>query len=169
MDWRALALSAGLCIAMIVAEGALTGKDLHRWLVSLKRPRLFPPLWVWIMVAVLIYTIQGVIAYRLLLRPPSFVTGLALALLIAAMSANVAYNVVLDRTRRPRFAYVGVVWFLPLIFGLQIVLHLTDKVAAALGWIYFAWVVAYDVPIMRALWKLNADPQPTKLPATGTD
>jgi tryptophan-rich sensory protein len=145
----------GLCLAMILAEGILGGKELPRWLASLRLPKLYPPLWVWVSVAVATYVMQGVIAYRLLRLPSTPLQGAGLALLVVSMTANVAYNVVLDRTRSPRFAYLGILWFLPLLAALQIVLYFTDQVSAALNSIYVVWVVGYDLPIMRKLWKLN--------------
>ena len=126
-----------------------------RWLASLRQPKLYPPLWVWIIVAVATYVIQGVIAYRLLQQPITPLKGAGLASLVALTTANVAYNVVLDRKRSPRFAFVGVLWFLPLLAALQNVLYFTDQVSAALNLIYVVWVVGYDMPIMRMLWKLN--------------
>ena len=155
MDGWAIGLAIGLCLTMILAEATLGGKELARWLASLRQPKLYPPLWVWIIVAVVTYVIQGVIAYRLLQQPISPLEGAGLALLVALMTANVAYNVVLNRRRTPRFAYVGILWFLPLLAALQIVLYFTDQVSAALNAIYVAWVVGYDLPIMRMLWKLN--------------
>jgi len=155
MDWWALGLSAGLCLGMGAAEGALSGNDLQRWLTSLKLPRFYPPLWVWVIVAVLTYILQGIVAYRLLRTGPSPVGAIALALLVLLMMANIAYNVLLDRRRNPRFAYLGLVWFLPLLAALEIALFIGDPVAAALNLIYVAWVLGFDLPIMRALSKLN--------------
>jgi tryptophan-rich sensory protein len=155
MDGWALGLAIGLCLTMILAEGALGGKELPRWLASLRQPKFYPPLWVWIFVAVATYVLQGVIAYRLLRQPITPLKGAGFAFLVALMTANVAYNVVLDRRRSPRLAYVGILWFLPLLAALQIVLFFTDHVSAALNLIYVVWVVGYDLPIMRMLWKLN--------------
>lgn len=76
-------------------------------------------------------------------------------MLVALMTANVAYNVVLERMQSPRFAYVGILWFLPLLAALQIALYFADQVSAALNLIYVLWVVGFDLPIMRMLWKLN--------------
>ena len=42
---------------MMLAEAALGGKDLTRWLASLRQPKLYAPLWVWIIVAVATYVI----------------------------------------------------------------------------------------------------------------
>jgi tryptophan-rich sensory protein len=155
MDWWVAGLAGSLCLAMIVAEGVLSGTGLHRWLASLKQPRLYAPLWAWIIAAIITYAIQGAIAYRLLLLEPSYGSAGALILLIAVMAANIAYNVILDRTRRSRVAFTGILWFLPLLAVLQVALQLTDQVAAALHFVYVAWVIGYDLPIMRALWKLN--------------
>jgi tryptophan-rich sensory protein len=154
LDWWALTLAASLCVVMAVAEGLLSGHELPRWLASLKRPRLYAPLWIWIVAAVTTYAIQGVIAYRLLRAPIDAIEGVSLALL-AVMSANVAYNIVLDRTRSVRAAYLGILCFVPLLAALQMSLHFTDRVSAVLNLIYVLWVVAYDLPVMRALWRLN--------------
>jgi tryptophan-rich sensory protein len=155
MDWWALALAAGLCLVTAAAEGLLSGNELPRWLASLKRPRLYAPLPIWIVAAVATYVIQGVIAYRLLRAPIDAIGALSVALLIAVMIANVAYNVVLDRTRRVRVAYLGIVCFVPLLAALQTSLFFADRVSAALNLIYVLWVVGYDLPVMRALWRLN--------------
>lgn len=155
MDWLALALAVGLCLAMGAAEGALTGKELPRWLASLKRPPLFAPLWAWALAALATYAIQGVIAYRLIAAPHSWIGAIALAALVAVMAANVGYNVVLARRRSPRFAYTGILWFLPPLALLQIALLAADPFGAALNAVYLAWVIGYDLPVMRALWQRN--------------
>jgi hypothetical protein len=72
------------------------------------------------------------------------------------MSANVAYNVVLDRSRDVVWAYRGLLWFLPILAVLQLLLFLADPVSAWLNLAYIAWVVLYDVPIMRSLVRLNS-------------
>jgi tryptophan-rich sensory protein len=72
------------------------------------------------------------------------------------MAANVAYNVVLNRTREPRWAYYGLLWFLPVLILLQLLLHLSDPGSAMLNLLYVIWVVGYDLPVMRAIWKLNS-------------
>ena len=156
MDWWAAGVAGGLCLAMIVAEALLSGRELPGWLTSLKRPRFYAPLWVWITAALITYALQGVIAYSLLRMGLTFGTVLALALLAAVMAANIAYNVVLDRTRKPRYAYTAILWFLPLLAALQLSLYFAGETAAALNLIYIAWVVGYDLPIMRALSRLNA-------------
>ncbi len=156
MDWWAAGVAGGLCVAMIVAETLLSGPDLQRWLASLKHPRFYAPLGVWIAAAIVTYALQGVIAYRLVSLGLTSGTILGLPLLAAVMAANIAYNVVLDRTREPRLAYTGILWFVPLLAVLQVSLYLTDPIAAALNVLYVAWVVGYDLPIMRALSRLNA-------------
>ena len=155
MDWIALASAVGLCGVMAGAEGVLSGRDLPAWLNSLKRPVLFAPLWVWAIAAVLTYVLQGVIAVRLLVSPRSQLDIAALAALICVMSANIAYNVVLDRTRDPAWTYRRLIWFLPALAVLQILLLLADSVSGWMHIAYVAWVVGYDLPVMRAVARLN--------------
>ena len=66
-----------------------------------------------ILAACLTYLLQGVIAYRLFASQGIDLSVPALIVLIAVMAANVLYNVVLNRTRDPRWAYRGILWFLP--------------------------------------------------------
>jgi tryptophan-rich sensory protein len=155
MDWIALALAVGLCGAMAGAEGMLSGRDLPAWLNSLKRPRAFAPIWVWAIAAALTYLLQGAIAYRLLAPPRSQLDIAALAALFCVMSANIAYNVVLDRTRDPAWTYRGLIWFLPALAVLQILLLLADPISGWMHLAYVAWVVGYDLPVMRAVARLN--------------
>jgi tryptophan-rich sensory protein len=83
MDWGAVARAAALCVVMAGTEAVLGGSDLAQWLNSLRRPRVYAPLWVWILVAIVTYLLQGIIAYRLLATGP---TGPAIAAFAALVS-----------------------------------------------------------------------------------
>ena len=156
MNWPAVIIAVVLCLTMALAEASMASHGLPGWLNSLKRPPLYAPLWVWVLVAAMTYLLQGVIAYRLLAYTHGPYGMVALLALVATMAAYVAYNVILDRTRNPAQAYWGLLWFLPLLIALQALLHLSDPVSAWLNLCYVAWVVAYDLPIMRALSRLNS-------------
>ena len=160
MNWATVAAVGVLCVAMVTAEGMLTSRDFTAWLNSLNRPRLYAPMPVWVAVAVTTYVLQGVIAYRLIEYADPILGSLSLLVLALLMFANVAYNVVLDRTRNPAWAYRGLHWFLPVLAMLQVFLFLADSVSALLNLAYVAWVIVYDVPIMRALARLNPSRPP---------
>ena len=156
MSWSPLEVAVVLCTTMALAEALLSSRDLVAWLSSLKRPRLYAPLWVWMLVALLTYLLQGVIAFRLVAHAHEGYGMIALLALFGVMAANVAYNVVLDRTRNPAWAYRGLLWFLPLLIALQVLLFWSDTLSAWLNLAYVAWVLAYDLPIMRAVSALNS-------------
>ena len=155
IDLSALAGALALCAFMVSAEGILSGRDLQHWLAGLKKPKLYAPIPAWIGVAIGTYLLQGVIAYRLLRGPIDFAEIIAFVALGTVMAANVAYNVVLARRRDPRVAYTGIIYFLLPLAVLQVALIFADPLSAFLNLIYVAWVIGYDVPIMRSLWKLN--------------
>jgi tryptophan-rich sensory protein len=157
MNWTAIAAAVALCFVMATAEGLLTRRDFPVWLNSLKRPRFYAPFWVWVAVALMTYGLQGVIAYRLIVHGGPVLGGLSLIALAGVMAANVAYNVVLDRTRNPTWAYRGLLYFLPALGFLQMLLFVSEPASALLNLAYVAWVVLYDVPIMRDVAKLNPD------------
>jgi tryptophan-rich sensory protein len=156
MNWVAVVAAGALCAAMAMAEGLLTSRGFPAWLGSLKRPRFYAPLWVWVAVALLTYALHGVIAYQLIEHGEPTLGRLSLLVLAVVMGANVAYNVVLDRTRNPTWAWYGLLWFLPLLAVLQLLLLLAEPVSALLNLAYVAWVVFYDLPVMRALARLNS-------------
>jgi tryptophan-rich sensory protein len=163
-NWTAAGGALALCATMVIAESLLSS-GLQPWLESLHKPRSYLPLWMWIVVAGLTYLLQGVIAYRLLSIPRNTLGMIALAVLAVLMAANVAYNLVLVRTRNPRLLYIGVIWFLPPLVVLQVLLVWVDWLAAILNLLYVIWVIGYDLPIMRALWKMNdpsSDPGSTQ-------
>jgi hypothetical protein len=94
-------------------------------------------------------------SYRLLSGTIGFVDW-AFGALVTVMAANVAYNIVLARRRNPRVASTGIIYFLAPLAVLQVALIFADPLSAILNLIYAAWVMRYDVTIMRALWKLNS-------------
>jgi tryptophan-rich sensory protein len=155
IDIAALGGALGLCALMGLAEGILSGQDLQRWLADLKKPTLYAPMPLWIGVAIATYVIQGVIAYRLLSGSAGLADTMAFLALATVMGANVLYNVVLARRRDPRVAYIGIIYFLVPLAVLQVALFFADPLSAMLNLIYVAWVIGYDLPIMRSLWKLN--------------
>lgn len=155
-NWSAAAMAAIICLIAAFVESRLSGEDLAKWLQSLRRPRYFAPLFVWVLAAVLTYILQGIIAYRLIAHADAPYRIPALIVLVAIMAGNIAYNMVLDRTRDPRWAYWGLLWFLPLLLSLQIVLLFADPFSAWLNLLYLVWVAGYDLPVMRALAKRNA-------------
>jgi len=155
IDLAALAGALGLCALMGLAEGILSGQDLQQWLANLKKPTLYAPMPLWIVVAIATYAIQGVIAYRLLSGPTGLADNIAFLALATVMGANVLYNAVLARRRDPRVAYTGIIYFLVPLAVFQVALFFADPLSAMLNLIYVAWVIGYDLPIMRSLWKLN--------------
>ena len=154
-DLAALGGALVLCALMGSAEAIFSGQELQRWLAGLKKPTLYAPMPLWIGVAIATYVIQAVIAYRLLSGSGGLADSIAFLALATVMGANVLYNVVLARRRNPREAYTGIIYFLVPLALLQVALFFADPLSAMLNLIYVAWVIGYDLPIMRSLWKLN--------------
>ncbi|MBX9589440.1 MAG: tryptophan-rich sensory protein [Hyphomonadaceae bacterium] len=66
MNWPTVFIAGAICVAMATAEGVLTTRSFAAWLNSLKHPRLYAPMSVWVAVALMTYVLQGVIVYRLI-------------------------------------------------------------------------------------------------------
>jgi len=69
--WTPLAYAVGLCAAVAVLEGLLTGSGLKDWYPHLRKPRWQIPLWASILVGLIVYVIDGFVAYRMLTAVPS--------------------------------------------------------------------------------------------------
>ena len=57
-----LAYAVGLCAAVAVLEGLLTGSGLKDWYPRLRKPRWQIPLWASILVGLIVYVIDGFVA-----------------------------------------------------------------------------------------------------------
>jgi tryptophan-rich sensory protein len=150
-----LVVSAAVCIALAVLGNLWVGDALKTWYPSLAKPRLLPPLWAFIAVAVAVYVVEGVVLYRLLVRvaPPEGKV-VAVTALVVLMVCNEAWNYAFFGLRSTLAALVGIVGFLAPLTVLMVALFAYEPVSGWLMLPYCAWVV-YDVWWVHQLWRLN--------------
>ena len=153
-----LALSVGLCAAVAVLEGFLTGSGLKDWYPRLKKPRWQIPLWASVLVGLVVYAIDGFVAYRMLTAVPSAGDRwVALTALVVVMVLNALWNYAFFEFRSTLIGFLGLVAFLGPLAVLQVALFAYDAVAAWAHMAYSAYVIAYDLPLFYALWRLNPE------------
>ena len=91
--WTPLACAVGLCLAVAALEGVLTGSGLKDWYPRLRKPRWQIPLWASVAVGLVVYAIDGFVAYRLLTAVPAAGDRTAaLTGLVAVMGLNAPWN-----------------------------------------------------------------------------
>jgi tryptophan-rich sensory protein len=156
MDWKALGIATGLVVGVVILEALLTTEGIKTWYPTLKKPKWLIPMWGWAIVAVVAYLIDGYVAYRVLTSVPSREgVTVCLTALAVLMVFNALFNYPLFKYRDPRLGFLGVISFLAPLIVLQVALFVYEPVAAWTHMIYAVWVVAYDLPAMYQLWKLN--------------
>lgn len=159
MEPIALAAAIGLSLVMAVFGTVLVGDSLKTWYPTIRHPRFEPPLWGFVLVGLVVYVIDAIVLYRLLVViDDSAIRVVALATLVAVMLGNELWNAVLFRLRSPYRAMIGLFGFIVLLAVLVVALFLADVVS---GWLmlgYLAWVVGFDVPWIMRLWQLNRLP-----------
>jgi benzodiazapine receptor len=154
--WAPLAFSVGLCAAVAVLEGFLTGGGLKDWYPYLRKPRWQIPLWASIAVGLIVYVIDGFVAYRLLTAVPSVGDrAVALTALVVVMVLNALWSYAFFEYRSTLVGFLGIIGFLGPLLVLQMALFVYDLPAAWAHMAYTLYVLAYDVPLFYAIWRLN--------------
>ncbi len=155
-DWASLALSVGLCVAVAILEGFLTGSGLKDWYPRLRKPWWQIPLWASVAVGLIVYVIDGFVAYRVLTVIPSAGDRwVALTALVVVMVLNALWNYAFFEYRSTLVGFLGIVGFLGPLLVLQTALFVHDPAAAWAHMVYTLYVLAYDVPLFYAIWRLN--------------
>ena len=129
---------------------SLVGPEALAWFQGLRRPRMQLPMAGFMTVGALYYGIMGVVVRRSLLRGDSRSYWLA----IAVLSANELWNAALFGRRSTRNGFVGILAFLMPLGALQASVA-RDRVSPVTLGAYTVYVVAYDVPWVYQLWRLN--------------
>ncbi len=155
-DWAPLAYAVGLCAAVAVLEGLLTGSGLKDWYPHLRKPRWQIPLWAFVAVGLIVYAIDGFVAYRVLTAVSSAGDrAVALTALVVVMVLNALWSYAFFEYRSTLVGILGIIGFLGPLLVLQTALFVYDPLAAWAHLAYTLYVLAYDVPLFYAIWRLN--------------
>lgn len=155
-DWAPLSYAFGLCAAVAVLEALLTGSGLKDWYPHLRKPRWQIPLWASVAVGLIVYAIDGFVAYRVLTAVPSAGDRVvALTALVVVMVLNALWSYAFFEYRSALVGFLGIIGFLGPLLVLQTALFVYDPPAAWAHLAYTLYVLAYDVPLFYAIWRLN--------------
>ena len=156
LDWIGLAVAVGICVSVAVIEGAITPDAVKTWYPTLKKPWWNLPFAGFVAVAIVVYVIDGFVAYRLwsIATPPGS-RAIGLTALVVVMVFNALWNCALFATRNTLIGWLGLLAFLAPLLILQVALFVFDAPAAWTHLAYVAWVVGYDLPLFYRIWRLN--------------
>ena len=134
----------------------LTGSGLKDWYPRLRKPRWQIPLWASVLVGLIVYVIDGFVAYRMLTAVPSAGDrAVALTALAVVMVLNALWNYAFFEYRSTLVGFLGIIGFMGPLLVLQTALFVYDPVAAWAHVVYTLYVLAYDVPLFYAICHLN--------------
>jgi len=152
---RSLLFASALCAAGLIGEAVLAGKNANKILRQLKQPAWALPTTAWYFVGLVYYAGCFLATYRLVrIQESGSDQALALGLIIAVMTANVAWNFLFFRKKNLTLSFC---YFLPytlLTLALLCALMRTDRLSAI---VFFAYVLYLPYALAWAfkVWKLN--------------
>jgi len=155
MNYRALGWAIALCLVMALTEILLGTKGLA-WYADIEKPTWHLPMSGWALVVILVYLLNGFIAFRLLsvpLRTGERVIGLVS--LVIVMLFNSIWTYAFLASENTLVGVLGLIAYLAPLSILQTSLWFYDRKSAVFLMPYFAWVVLYDIPLYYAIWRLN--------------
>jgi len=157
MNYRALGVAIALCLAVAALEGMIGADGVLTWYPTLKKPDWHLPMAAFIAVAMLVYLIDGFVAYRL--WAATSVRGsrvIGLTSLAVVMVYNALWNYAFFESESTLIGLLGLLAFLGPLLMLQVTLCVYDTMAALVHGVYLAWVVLYDLPLFYTIWRLNS-------------
>jgi len=156
INYLALGVAFLFCGLIASLETLLGNEGLNNWYVELVKPSWHLQIWVFIVVAIIVYLINGFLVYRFCAVPMSIGNRLiGLTSLFVVMLYNALWNYALFETQDLLVGLLLLIAFLAPLLILQVVLITIDKKSAQIFGLYFAWVVMYDIPLYHKMWLLN--------------
>lgn len=150
-----LSFAAAVCLAGMVAEAALAGKNANAMMRSLKQPAWALPTWVWYFVGAVYYATCFTSLYRLKnAGSRAEMQSLSLALIIAVMIANAVWNFIFFRRKDFGLSFWFFLPYTITVVALVYTLSRIDFLSAMIFVIYLLYL-PYALVWSHRIWKLN--------------
>ncbi len=150
---RTFTLPLFVCLAAVVAETVLAGRDPRRVQRSLKQPPWALPPFAWYIIGAGYYLVCFLLLYRLSVRP-SPLQSPAFWLLLVLMALNAGWNWLFFRRGSLRASFLFFVPYCAVAATLAIALLRFDRVAALVFAAYMSYL-PYAIAWTFRVWKLN--------------
>jgi benzodiazapine receptor len=156
MKWLVLSGFLLLCYAVAAIGGYWTASELRDWYLSLKRPRIAPPNWVFGPVWTLLYALMALAAWQIWLAQPSPVRTKALLLFFVQLGLNLLWTWLFFHEHDIANALADVFLLWIAIAAEAVIFHRISPIAAWLMVPYLAWV-SFAVLLNFEYWRLNPE------------
>lgn len=150
-----------LFCAIAIAESAgiigsiFTIPAISSWYLTLEKPLLSPPNWIFGPVWMLLYLLMGIASFLILQKGfKRKDVKIALAVFALQLALNAIWSVIFFGFKNPFFALLEIVVLWAAILGTVLVFMRVSRVAATLLLPYMLWV-SFAVYLNYAIWRLN--------------
>jgi translocator protein len=143
-----------ICVGAAGLEGVFAGRGVKRRLTELRQPPHSPPFGVWVVIGLAYYLICFVVLTRLLDSTTSPLRWLALALVVALLIGNAAWNLTFFRHKNIEASAIVSVGYAGVALSVTALLAVVDSVSA-LVFLPYLFYLAYGTWWVLALRKLN--------------
>ena len=156
MNLLQLVGSIALCQAVGISGAFFTAKAIPSWYKKLKKPSFNPPNWIFGPVWTLLYTLMGIVLYRLWqLEPSTAGRSLVLMFFFVQLGLNAIWTPLFFGLKALWPAFVEILFMLAAILATTYQLTQVDGLSAWLMLPYLLWV-SFAALLNYSLAKLNA-------------
>lgn len=154
-NWNlgALAVILVACFVVAAVGGLVTSTTVDTWYVTLKKPPITPPDWIFAPVWNLLYLLMGLAAWRIWRRAETHARN-ALWLFALQLLLNLAWSILFFGFMLIGAAFVDILLLIVAVTGTMVAFFRVDKLAGLLLLPYLAWV-SYAALLIGWIWVLN--------------
>jgi translocator protein len=149
-----------LCVSVLVSLSAgfigsfFTANSVRTWYVTLEKPLLNPPSWVFGPVWTVLYVLMGIASYIIWQQRDVPHAKTALVLFGVQLFFNALWSILFFGFQSPGIALIEIVFLLSLIIVTMILFWRISVVAGILLVPYVLWV-SFATYLNYAIWRLN--------------
>jgi len=145
----------GVVFIFAAAGGSVTATSVKTWYVTLIKPPLTPPNWVFAPVWTLLFFLMGLAAWLVWRRGGGIgKSGAALPIFFAQLGLNFGWSIAFFGMRNPAIAMIEIFVLLAAVIATVLRFSRIEKLAGLLLLPYLAWT-AFATYLTVAIWWLN--------------
>ena len=152
--WKTYLFWILLAEAVGALSGWLTRAATAAYSMSILKPPLSPPGWVFPVVWTILFALMGFGAARIYLSAPSADRSLGLNLFIAQLAVNFLWSPIFFNRQAYGLAFFWLLLLLGLVLAMTLVFRKTDPIAAKLQIPYLLWLT-FAAYLNLGVWYLN--------------
>lgn len=153
--WKPYIISVGIALAVGALSGLLSMGGMEEYSMSVLKPALTPPGWLFGVAWTVLYTLMGISAARVWLAPASQAKEKGLNLYVAQLIVNFFWSLIFFNAQAFGFAVLWLLLLWALVFLMILQFYKVDQKAAILQIPYLIWLT-FAAYLNVGVWVLNS-------------